>query len=61
VKIEVVGFASSSEFKEPIDCGPDIKSSDPCFMRTLRITLYNELRKVDHQTITQWPPWNGPR
>jgi hypothetical protein len=27
VKIEVVGFASSSEFKEPVDCGSDIKTS----------------------------------
>jgi hypothetical protein len=27
VKIEVVGFASSSEFKEPVDCGSGIKTS----------------------------------
>jgi hypothetical protein len=49
VKIEVVGFASSSEFKEPVDCGPDIKSSAQANLRLANARAENVKALLDRK------------
>jgi hypothetical protein len=60
VKIEVVGFASSSEFKDPVDCGAGIKTSAQANLRLANARAENVKvlldRKLTHGEVLvrQW-------
>jgi hypothetical protein len=60
VKIEVVGFASSSEFKEPVDCGADIKTSAQANLRLANARAENVKALLDRKLtngevlVRQW-------
>jgi hypothetical protein len=51
VRIEVAGFASSSEFKKPIDCGPDIKTSEQANLRLANARADNVKALLDRKLV----------
>jgi hypothetical protein len=60
VKIQVVGFASSSEFKEPVNCGADIRTSAQANLRLANARAENVKTLLDRKLtngeviVRQW-------